>query len=74
MDRSDIEDDLEEGAINNEGEKEREMEESTVNPNPLSQLDFYQADPFAHCQSDRTYQNWSLSHCQADNTFHWMTW
>ncbi|XP_031146829.1 dentin sialophosphoprotein-like isoform X2 [Sander lucioperca] len=60
MDRSDIEDDLEEGAINNEGEKEREMEESTVNPNPLSQLDFYQADPFAHCQSDHDLFNEDL--------------
>lgn len=53
MDRSDIEDDPEEGEINNEGEKERENQESTINP---SQLDFYQADPFAHCQSDRMYQ------------------
>lgn len=64
MDRSDIEDDPEEGEINNKGEKERDMEESTLNPNPLSQLDFYQADPFTHCQS--MYQTWS----QAENTFH----
>ncbi|XP_032388193.1 uncharacterized protein LOC116699628 isoform X4 [Etheostoma spectabile] len=60
MDRSDIEEDLEEGAINNEGEKEREMEESTMNPNPVSQLDFYQADPFAHCQSDHDLFNEDL--------------
>ncbi|XP_038573107.1 uncharacterized protein LOC119901600 isoform X2 [Micropterus salmoides] len=52
MDRSDIEDDPEEGEINNKGEKERDMEESTLNPNPLSQLDFYQADPFTHCQNN----------------------
>ncbi|XP_059199909.1 uncharacterized protein LOC131979864 isoform X2 [Centropristis striata] len=52
MDRSDIEDDPEEGEINDEVEKQREKEESTVNPNPVSQLDFYQADPFAHCQND----------------------
>lgn len=56
MDRSDIEDDPEEGEINSEREKEREKEESAMNANPLSQLDFYQADPFAHCQSDRMYQ------------------
>lgn len=61
MDRSDIEDDPEEVDIQNEGEKEREKEESAINPNPLSQLDFYQADPFAHCQSERMYQTWSLS-------------
>ncbi|XP_051267272.1 uncharacterized protein LOC127369693 isoform X2 [Dicentrarchus labrax] len=48
IDRSDIEDDPEEGEINNTGENEREKEESTINPNPLSQLDFYQADPFDH--------------------------
>ncbi|XP_034743808.1 dentin sialophosphoprotein-like isoform X5 [Etheostoma cragini] len=60
MDRSDIEEDLEEGAINNEGEMEREMEESTMNPNPVSQLDFYQADPFAHCQSDHDLFNEDL--------------
>ena len=56
MDRSDIEDDPEEGEINSEREKEREKEESAMNANPLSQLDFYQDDPFAHCQSDRMYQ------------------
>ena len=68
MDRSDIEDDPEEGEINNERENERENEESAMNANPLSQLDFYQADPFAHCQSDRMYQIWSLCHYQADDT------
>lgn len=68
MDRSDI--DSEEGEINNEVEKEREKEEQ----NPLTQLDFYQADPFAHGQSDRMYHILSLSHCHADNTFHWITW
>ncbi|XP_019117535.2 dentin sialophosphoprotein isoform X2 [Larimichthys crocea] len=57
MDRSDIEDDPEEGDINNEGEKERENQESNINP---SQLDFYQADPFAHCQSDHDLFNEDL--------------
>ncbi|GAA6232584.1 uncharacterized protein LOC108896746 isoform X2 [Lates japonicus] len=60
MDRSDIEDDPEEGEINNERRTEREKEECTINPNPLSQLDFYQADPFAHCQSDHDLFNEDL--------------
>lgn len=55
IDGSDIEDDPEEGEINNEGGTDREKEECTINPSPLSQLDFYQADPFAHCQSARMY-------------------
>lgn len=55
MDRSDIEDDTEEGEIDTEENDERVPAESTINPNPLSQLDFYQADPFVHCQSDRMY-------------------
>ncbi|KAL7386980.1 hypothetical protein ABVT39_016501 [Epinephelus coioides] len=59
-DRSDLEDDPEEGEINNEGDREREKEESTMNPNPLTQLDFYQADPFAHCQSDHDLFNEDL--------------
>lgn len=50
MDRSDIEDGLEEGDLNAEGENERDQEEFTMNP---SQLDFYQANPFARCQCDR---------------------
>ncbi|XP_022064231.1 uncharacterized protein LOC110961073 isoform X2 [Acanthochromis polyacanthus] len=52
MDRSDIEDDPDEGELNNVENKDREQEESIVNPKRLSQLDFYQADPFVHCQSD----------------------
>ncbi|XP_041804750.1 dentin sialophosphoprotein-like isoform X2 [Chelmon rostratus] len=60
MDRSDIDDEPEEGEINNEGGKEREKEESTINANPLTQLDFYQADPFAHCQSDHDLFNEDL--------------
>ncbi|TNN35924.1 Epidermal growth factor receptor substrate 15 [Liparis tanakae] len=51
MDRSDIEDNVEEVEIIDEGGKELAVE-----PTRLSQLDFYQADPFAHCQSDRTYR------------------
>ncbi|XP_044075294.1 epidermal growth factor receptor substrate 15-like isoform X2 [Siniperca chuatsi] len=58
MDRSDIEDDPEEGEIDDEGENEREKEDSTFIP--LSQLDFYQADPFAHCQSDHDLFNEDL--------------
>ncbi len=65
MDRSDIEDDPEEEKINNKEEKEREKEESNINTNPLSQLDFYQADPFAHCQSDRMYETWSVGQRQS---------
>ncbi|XP_071347185.1 nestin-like isoform X2 [Trachinotus anak] len=60
MDRSDIEDDLEEGEINNEGGAKREKEECNINPNPLSQLDFYQANPFAYCQSDHDLFNEDL--------------
>ena len=45
MDRSDI--DSEEVEIDNEVEKKAET--------PLTQLDFYQADPFAHGHSDRMY-------------------
>ncbi|XP_031730799.1 uncharacterized protein LOC116398546 isoform X4 [Anarrhichthys ocellatus] len=55
MDRSDIEDDPEEGEINNDGEKE-----PAVYQNHLSQMDFYQADPFAHCQSDHDLFNEDL--------------
>ncbi|KAM8850421.1 uncharacterized protein AB9W97_021608 isoform 2-T2 [Spinachia spinachia] len=48
VDRSDIEDDPEEGEINKEGEKE-----PAVDPSHIHQMDFYQADPFTHCQSDQ---------------------
>nr|XP_046265250.1 uncharacterized protein LOC124069826 isoform X2 [Scatophagus argus] len=51
MDRSDIEDDPEEGEINKDEDGATEKEDSFTNTNPLSQLDFFQADPFAHCQS-----------------------
>ncbi|XP_042354274.1 uncharacterized protein LOC121951854 [Plectropomus leopardus] len=54
-DRSDLEDDPEEGELNNEGEREREKEESTS-----PQLDFYKADPFGHCQSDHDLFNEDL--------------
>ncbi|XP_069367094.1 uncharacterized protein [Paralichthys olivaceus] len=49
MDRSDIDDDPEEGEINSGGATEREKEECTINAN---QLDFYKENPFASCQSD----------------------
>ena len=55
MDRSDIEDEPEGDELNNEGGTEGEKEECIINPSPLSQLDFYQADPFAQCQGDRMY-------------------
>ncbi|XP_029309539.1 uncharacterized protein LOC115022630 isoform X2 [Cottoperca gobio] len=60
MERSDIEDEPEEGEPNNDAEKERKKEESTVNPDALNQLDFYQADPFAHCQSEHDLFNEDL--------------
>ncbi|KAF3858830.1 hypothetical protein F7725_012031, partial [Dissostichus mawsoni] len=60
MDRSDIEDEPEDGVFNTEGEKEREKEEATVSPDAVNQLDFYQADPFAHCQSEHDLFNEDL--------------
>nr|XP_020516679.1 uncharacterized protein LOC110005710 isoform X1 [Labrus bergylta] len=60
MDRSDLEDDPEEGETFNEEEKEKEKEESVTNPEPIDQLDFYQADPFAHCQSEHDLFNEDL--------------
>ncbi|XP_074508305.1 uncharacterized protein LOC141777702 isoform X2 [Sebastes fasciatus] len=45
MERSDIED---------------EPEEEGGNPEPLNKLDFYQANPFAHCQSDHDLFNEDL--------------
>lgn len=61
MDRSDIEDDPEEEEMNSGGQREQGEKKSTINPNCLSQLDFYQADPFAHCQSDRMYPILNIS-------------
>ncbi|CAJ1087282.1 uncharacterized protein LOC110005710 isoform X2 [Xyrichtys novacula] len=60
MDRSDIEDYPEDGETFDEEEKEKEGDQSNPNPNPISQLDFYQADPFAHCQSDHDLFNEDL--------------
>ncbi|XP_075994652.1 uncharacterized protein LOC142989124 isoform X2 [Genypterus blacodes] len=67
MDRSDMEDEAEEGERNNEEEKEteekeeeEEEEECTGEPKPVSQLDFYQADPFAHCQHEHDLFNEDL--------------
>ncbi|XP_033959603.1 uncharacterized protein [Pseudochaenichthys georgianus] len=62
MDRSDIEDEPEDGVFKPEGEKEREKEEeeATVSPDAVNQLDFYQADPFAHCQSEHDLFNEDL--------------
>ncbi|XP_026169122.1 uncharacterized protein LOC113134100 [Mastacembelus armatus] len=61
MGSSDIEDDPEKVEMSN-GETQREKEELTVNPNSLRQLDFYQADPFAQCQSDHAFFNEDLFH------------
>lgn len=61
MDGSYIEDDPVEQEVIKEGEKDIVREESAIATNPLSQLDFYEEDPFAHCQSERMYQTWSLS-------------
>ncbi|XP_026230388.1 epidermal growth factor receptor substrate 15-like [Anabas testudineus] len=52
VDRSDTENDPEESEISNDGETEKMKKESIHNVNPLRKLDFYEADPFAHCQSD----------------------
>ncbi|XP_063741905.1 uncharacterized protein LOC134865964 [Eleginops maclovinus] len=60
MDRSDIEDDPEDVLFSNEGKEERETEQTTVSPNAVNQLDFYQADPFAHCQSEHDLFNEDL--------------
>uniref|UniRef100_A0A1A8IWB1 Epidermal growth factor receptor pathway substrate 15 n=2 Tax=Nothobranchius kuhntae TaxID=321403 RepID=A0A1A8IWB1_NOTKU len=48
MDRSDTEEDPDDREVHT---KERE-EDSTFDPKPLSQLDFYQDNPFTHCQTD----------------------
>ncbi|XP_074544320.1 uncharacterized protein LOC141804018 isoform X2 [Halichoeres trimaculatus] len=60
MDRSDIEDYPEEGETFDEEDKDREKEESSINPNPTDQLDFFQADPFANCQSEHDLFNEDL--------------
>ncbi|XP_041658805.1 uncharacterized protein LOC121519842 [Cheilinus undulatus] len=61
MDRSDLEeDDPDDGEAFDDQDKDREKEETGLNPNPVSQLDFYQADPFAHCQSDHDLFNEDL--------------
>lgn len=55
MDRSYIEDDPEERELINEVGTEGVKEKSISNANPLSHMDFYQADPFPHCQNERMY-------------------
>ncbi|TWW73451.1 hypothetical protein D4764_15G0008450 [Takifugu flavidus] len=52
MDRSYIEDDPEERELTNEVGTEGVKEKSITNANPLSHMDFYQADPFPHCQNE----------------------
>ncbi|KAK5622164.1 hypothetical protein CRENBAI_008839 [Crenichthys baileyi] len=59
IDRSDIEEDPENGKIHNEMDNERE-EASTLNPAPLSQLDFYQVNLFTYCQTDNDLFNEDL--------------
>lgn len=41
----------------NEAGMERVPEKSSTDANPLSHMDFYQADPFPHCQNERMYKN-----------------
>lgn len=53
MDRSNLEDDPEDGDVEEEGG----VEEASV----LAKLDFYQADPFAHCHAGRMFGIPSLS-------------
>ncbi|XP_041849314.1 uncharacterized protein LOC121645071 isoform X2 [Melanotaenia boesemani] len=60
MERSDIEDDPEEDDIHNEGDIDRGQKETTLHPNPVSQLDFYQDNPFTHCQTDHDLFNEDL--------------
>lgn len=56
MDRSYIEDDPEERELINEVGMERVTEISSTDANPLNHMDFYQADPFSHCQTERMYK------------------
>ncbi|XP_008431768.1 uncharacterized protein LOC103479233 isoform X1 [Poecilia reticulata] len=59
MDRSDMEEDPENGKILNE--RNNEMEEApTLNPTPLNQLDFYQVNLFTYCQTDNDLFNEDL--------------
>ncbi|CAN9502870.1 unnamed protein product [Ophioblennius macclurei] len=60
MDRSDIDDDPEDEEMNDERDQEIDPEGSTIKTSPMNQLDFYQADPFAHCQSDHDLFNEDL--------------
>ncbi|KAK2844037.1 hypothetical protein Q5P01_010696 [Channa striata] len=60
LDRSDIEDDPEEREIDNERDTEIEKTEFIIKPNPISQLDFYQVDPFAQCHTDHDLFNEDL--------------
>lgn len=41
----------------NEVGMERVTEQPSTDANPLSHMDFYQADPFSHCQNERMYKN-----------------
>ncbi|KAM4556653.1 uncharacterized protein V3H82_016572 [Fundulus diaphanus] len=59
IDRSDIEEDPENGKIHNERDNEGEKG-STFNPTPLSQLDFYQVNLFTYCQTDNNLFNEDL--------------
>ncbi|XP_043989339.1 uncharacterized protein LOC122840773 isoform X2 [Gambusia affinis] len=59
MDRSDMEEDPENGKMHNE--RNNEMEEAaTLNPTPLNQLDFYQVNLFTYCQTDNDLFNEDL--------------
>ncbi|XP_029929780.1 uncharacterized protein LOC115374795 [Myripristis murdjan] len=61
IDRSEVEDNIEEEERENKAEEEkREKEELNTNPNPISHLDFYQADPFINCQTEHDLFNEDL--------------
>lgn len=62
MDRSYIEDDPEERDLINEVATEGVKEKSDIDVNPLSHMDFYQADPFPHCQTERMYEIQRISY------------
>ncbi|KAF6720390.1 Epidermal growth factor receptor substrate 15 [Oryzias melastigma] len=51
-DRSDIEEETDEGELQIEGDPDRTDEDYAPNEGALGQLDFFQDNPFTHCQSD----------------------
>lgn len=61
MDPSDTDYDPDpERETNSDGESDRLKEEAAAHEKPVSQLDFYQADPFTH--GDRMYHKFMYQH------------